>query len=89
MNNNLLIFGLVLFFDTVTSRDSGNSFIEAHKEFNFNNAAKPMIVGGTPVMNGDERYPWFVGLGSCAGSLIAPDWGTLLCFDIILILPST
>ena len=34
------------------------------------------IVGGTPVMESNERYPWFVKFRSCGGMLVAPMWGT-------------
>merc|ERR1712226_350838 len=33
-----------------------------------------LIVGGTPVVDSDTRYPWFAHFAGCGGQLIADEW---------------
>merc|ERR1719343_593676 len=39
-----------------------------------NSFAGVLIVGGTPVVDSDTRYPWFAHFAGCGGQLIADEW---------------
>jgi len=74
-----LSFSILLSFSCLGILHAENLFShdKKHEEASielttFYSNAEPRIVGGTPVINGNTRYPWFVSLGNCGAMLISP-----------------